>query len=325
MIRRRDLLAIGLGAGALAALGIAPVGCQTPPPVGKLRVGLLPIVDALPMYVAESEGYFREQGVEVELILFGSALERDAALQAGQLDLELNDLVSAALLNKDADRVRIVRLAYRGNPTLPMMLILVAPDSRITGPDGLKGVPIAISGNTVIEYSTDTLLELAGLAPSDVQKTEVTKIPVRAEMLAKGQVQAATLPEPLASVAIRQGARKVLDDGQSGIGQSVITARKEAIAARSDSIKKYLVAYERAVEAIATSPASYRDLFVDKAKIPESVRDTLAIPPYPRAQVSSREDVGRVMAWAVRKGLIPREVAYDQMVDGSLLPGASDR
>ena len=68
---------------------------------GKLRVGLLPIVDVLPIYVADSEGLFKAQNLDVELSLFASALERDAALQAGQLDVELNDLVSAVLLNKD--------------------------------------------------------------------------------------------------------------------------------------------------------------------------------------------------------------------------------
>jgi len=319
-MRRRELILAGLGLGALEALGVGAAGCQGTSG-GKLRVGLLPILDALPMYVAEAEGYYREQGLEVELTLFGSALERDAALQAGQLDLELNDLVSALLLNKDGDRVRVIRLAYRGNPTLPMMLILAAPTSQIRTPADLKGVPIAISGNTVIEYSTDRLLEAAGLAPADVQKIEVTKIPVRAEMLAKGQVQAATLPEPMASLAIQQGARRIVDDGQSGIGLSVVTARKDVVARSAAQLRRFLVAYEKAVETLAHSPEKYRGLFVDKAKIPDALRDSLAVPPYPKAQVPSREEVAAVTAWARQKGLVARDVSYEELVDGSLLPG----
>lgn len=313
----------GAGLSALAMLGAA--GCQAAPGGGKLRVGLLPIVDALPMYVAESEGYYKQQGLEVELTLFASALERDAALQAGQLDLELNDLVSATLLNKDADQFRVIRLAYRGNPTMPMMLVLAAPNSPIQAPTDLKGVPVAISGNTVIEYSTDRLLEGAGLAPSDIQKMEVTKIPVRAEMLAKGQVQAATLPEPMASLAIQQGARKVIDDGQTGIGISVITARKSVLDQSGAQVRRFLATYEQAVAELARSPEKYRALFVEKAKIPDSLRDKLAVPPYPKAEVPSREEVAAVLAWSRRKGLISRDIAYESMVDGSLLPGAGGR
>jgi NitT/TauT family transport system substrate-binding protein len=325
----RPSLTIGLGrrhflvgVGALGALAL--VGCAAPStgPGGKLRVGLLPIIDVLPMYVAEQEGFFKAQGLEVELTLFASALERDAALQAGQLDLELNDLVSAVLLNKDEQSIRVIRLTYRGNPTMPMMTIVAAPGSTISSPSDLKNVPIAISGNSVIEYSTDRMLALAGLAPGEIQKTEVTKIPIRAEMLAKGQVQAATLPEPFASLALSQGGRRVIDDGVTGIGCSVLTARKDVVDKQSPQLKSFLVAYDQGVAAIAASPEKYRALFVDKAKIPEQLQTTLAIPPFPKSEVPTREEVSAVVKWAVAKGLIPKEISYESMATSALLPPA---
>ena len=44
-------------------------GCRsaTPEPV-TIRVGVLPILDSLPMFVAEERGYFDAQGIRVELI-----------------------------------------------------------------------------------------------------------------------------------------------------------------------------------------------------------------------------------------------------------------
>lgn len=316
---RRSFL-VGLGAlGALAA-----VGCAAPSTGGttggKLRVGLLPIVDVLPIYVADSEGYFKAQGLDVELSLFASALERDAALQAGQLDVELNDLVSAVLLNKDENSVRVIRLSYRGNPKMPMMTIVAGPNTTIKTPADLKNVEIAISGNSVIEYATDRMLQGAGLAPGEIKKTEVTKIPVRTEMLAKGQVQAATLPEPFTSLALAQGARRIIDDGQTGIGCSVITARKETVDKSPSQLKGFLAAYQTAVTTIAASPEKYRSLFIDKAKIPEQLQTTLAIPPYPRSEVPTKEDVAAVAKWAVAKGLVPKELSYDSMVNATFLP-----
>ena len=162
----------------------------------QLKVGVLPILDALPMYVAEQEGYFTENNLQVELVLFQSALERDAALVAGQIDGELNDPISAALLNRDGEKAKMVRLAYKGNPSMAMMVVLASPDSKIASPADLKGVPVGISKNSIIEYTTERLLQSAGLPSADIQTTEVTKIPVRAEMLAKGQIQA---PRPCPS------------------------------------------------------------------------------------------------------------------------------
>jgi NitT/TauT family transport system substrate-binding protein len=140
------------------------------------------------------------------------------------------------------------------------------------------------------------------------------------EMLAKDQVQAATLPEPFTSLALAQGSRRIVDDGESGIGCSVITARKEVVDRSAGQLKGFLAAYEQGVGALAASPEKYRALFVDKAKIPEQLQTSLAIPPYPKAAVPTPEDVGAVVQWAVAKGLIPKEIGYESMVDSTLLP-----
>lgn len=318
----RKTLALLLGPVLIG--GLLLVGCQAQVSGSKetlrLRVGLLPIVDALPMYVAEAEGYFKEQNVEVELTLFGSALERDSALVAGQIDGELNDLISTALINKDGEKAKVVRLAYRGNTTQAMVLVLAAPGSKIQSPKDLKGVPIAISKNSVIEFATDRLLQSAGLSESDIVKTEVTKMPVREEMLAKGQVQAAALPEPLASLAVQQGARVIVDDSQSGVGQSVITFRQEVVDKNQEAIKRFLAAYEKAVNTLNESPNKYRDLMVDKAKVPDSLRSSFAVPPFPKAQASTKEDVNVVMEWMVKQGLLTQPIPFEKMVNDQLLP-----
>ncbi len=306
-----------------AAVGIALSGCSLQSATRettRLRVGVLPILDALPMYVAELEGYNREQNLQVELVLFQSALERDSALVAGQIDGVLNDPVSAALLDKDGDKARIVRLAFKGNESMAMMVVLASPNSRIRSPQDLKGVPIGISRNSVIEYTTDRLLQSAGLAPSEIEKTEVTKIPVRAEMLAKDQLQAATLPEPLASLAELQGARRVIDDSKTGTGQSLITISRQALDGNAEAIRRFLATYERAVVAINGSPNSYRDLMVDKAKVPDALRNSFSVPQFAQGQLPSRADVEDVVRWMVERGLLDQPIPYDKLVAEGFLP-----
>src|SRR3989304_7420063 len=80
-----------VSAGVCIALAFAlMVGCSDGPtgnPSGEkvtdMKVGVLPLVSAMPVFVAEKEGYFDAEGLNVELITFNSALEQDAALQAG--------------------------------------------------------------------------------------------------------------------------------------------------------------------------------------------------------------------------------------------------
>ena len=51
-----------------------------------IRIAVLPILDALPIYVADQNGLFQNHNVKVELIPAGQAPERDQLITAGQAD-----------------------------------------------------------------------------------------------------------------------------------------------------------------------------------------------------------------------------------------------
>lgn len=301
----------------LGALGCTPPGLSEN---SSLKVGVLGILDTLPMYVAEQEGYFKTQGVTVELAPFKSALERDTAFQAGQIDGMLNDLVSAALVNKDADRARVIRVAMRPAPDRAMFRLLVAPKSTAKTAADLKGAEIAISKSTVIEYVTDMLLNSGGLKPDQAAYVPIPDIALRVSSLVQGSIAAATLPEPMASLAIKQGAKPLMDDSRITGGQSVLTFSLDAINKRPNTLKRFLVAYEDGVKALNANPTKYNDLLVDKGRVPAEVKDSFLMPPFPLASVPAAGEVESVTAWMVSKGLLPRNIGYTLIVDGSFLP-----
>ncbi len=314
--------ALGLLIAATLALLLAGMAaCSSPAAeVPTLKIGLLPIVDALPMHVAEAEGFFAKENVKVELITFASAVERDSALQAKQIDGQLNDLVATLLLANGGEKVKVVRQTYQGSPAMPMMYVLAAPQSQLRRPADLKGVPIGVSTNSVIEFTTEVMLREAGLRPDEINKVEVAKIPVRLEMLLKGQLAAATLPDPFASLALAQGAHLIVDDGKSGAGQSVLTFREQALAGKEKALKSFLAAYEQAVQAINSSPEKYRPLLVDRAKVPEEIKQSFPMPPYPPARVPTAGEVKAVADWMLAKGLLKAPIAPEQIVTGEYLP-----
>jgi ABC-type nitrate/sulfonate/bicarbonate transport system substrate-binding protein len=112
----------------------------------------------------------------------------------------------------------------------------------------LKGVEIGISQATVIEYITYRLLADAGLAASDIKTTNVIKIADRMQLLGTGQIKAATLPEPLATLAEQQGAlRVVADKTNPDHSNSVISFSAQTIKDKPQTVRKFLAAYEKAV------------------------------------------------------------------------------
>ncbi len=173
----------------------------------SLKIGLLLIEDSVPFYIAEQEGYFEQEHLEVELIPFLSALERDSALIAGALDGAISDPVGAILLDRGQGILKITSLGLGKTPGEGVFAILAAPGSGIERLDELKNQQIAVSNGTIIEYVTDRLLTESGFSDAEIKKIEVKKMPIRMQMLLSGSVKAATLPEPLASIAAGKGAK----------------------------------------------------------------------------------------------------------------------
>ncbi|MFO7172197.1 MAG: MetQ/NlpA family ABC transporter substrate-binding protein [Bacillota bacterium] len=312
----------GAGGKEAPQAGATGAGSGESRPGAKLRVGMLPIVDGLPFWVAEAQGYFREAGVEVELVNFRSADERDVALTAGQIDGAIADTVAATTLVASGARVKVISLSLGANPREGRFLILASPRSQAQTLEDLKGVPIAISNNSIIHYVTEKLLEEAGFRPEEIQTTSIPQIPTRFEMLMSGQVEAACLPDPLAYLAEVQGAKVLADDSKIGrnLSQSVILFTEKALAEKGDAVRTMLTAYNRAVADIAADPNRFRPLLVEKARLPEPIRDTYPVDPFSPAQLPTREQLEPVSAWLVAKGVIEAPVAYEDLVDGRFLP-----
>ena len=280
-----------------------------------LKIGLLLIEDSVPFWVAEQEKFYQKQDVDVELISFLSALERDSALAAGALDGAISDPVGAILFDRGTGRLKITALCLGKTPAEGVFAILSAPESGITTVEQLKGVNIAISNATIIEYVTDKLLESRGFQPGEIKKLEVKKMPIRMQMLLSGSVPAATLPEPLASIAEGKGAKVLLRDSsaQQSLSQTVIIFRSEVLENKRDAVQRLFRAYADAVESINTSPEKFRPLFLEKGRIPLFMADTYLIPVFPQPEPFSRDLYQPVVQWAATKGLID-EIPYEKMV-----------
>mgnify|MGYP000300747813 CR=1 FL=1 len=282
--------------------------------VKPLTIALLPIVDSLPFLVARDKGYFAEAGVEVDLQFFQSALEADSAFQARAVDGAISDLIRAAVLKKSLG-LQVLSISQGVTPEEGPFAILVPPGSDIDKVDELRGVEIAISPNSIIEFTTDQMLREAGFRPEEIKKTIVTSIPQRLELLLSGQIKAATLPDPLATLAETKGARRILDDTQgANISQSVILFTEEAIENNPEAIRRFFKAYRKAVADIQADPEAYRPLLEAELRLPKNLKE-YTIGPFSMPQVPQRADVERVVNWLVEKGILDEPIEYEDLVN----------
>ena len=286
-----------------------------------IRIVVLPLIDTLPMYVAEQEELFAKYGVNVEFIPVASAPERDQILQAGQADATVNEILSDMFINKNGTQLQIVRYAHMASPNAAHFFILASAKSKILSVEGLKGIEIGISQGTIIEYVTDRLLQAQGFSSDEIRTIAVPKMPDRMALLASGELSAGVLPDPLAALSVQQGAVIILDDSQfPTFGASVISFRKIFIVQNPMAVKGFLAAIEEATTIINLYPEKYANLLSEKQLVPQPLLGTYKVPAFPTAGITSEAEWNDALAWAMDKGLLTKNSPYSDSVNPTFLP-----
>ena len=301
----------------LAILAAFLPGCSPQPVVDAtpLKLALLPILDTLPIYVAQEAGFFEKQGIKVEFVPVGSAAEREQVVAAGQADGMVNDLLSVALYNRKDIQVQVIRFARVTATGAPLYRILASSQSGIKQVKDLAGVPIGISQGSIIDYVTNQILVSEGLSPNQVKIVAVPKIPDRLALLASGQIKAATLPEPFSTVAIQQGAVLIVDDtAYPDIANSVVSFRKAVLDQRSQAVQKFLAAFNQAVDEINTHPEAWRKTLETYKLVPTTLVASYPMPKFPPASLPTQKQFDSVVQWAMARGLIDQKVDYSSSV-----------
>ena len=279
-----------------------------------LRFGILPVVDTLPLLVGQDAGTFSDQGIDFKVVSFQSALERDAALQAGKIDGYFGDILNTLLLIQSGQPVKILTTAFHTHPDHRMFGIASAPGSGITSMEQLIGKDMAISRATIIEYVLDALLRSLELPGDYVTKQEIKKMPIRLQLLLSSQISSALLPEPLLTLAESKGAHVITDDRKLDACLTVLAMDMTRVADRPTLPERFLEAYGAAVAKINQNPEAFKQVMVERTRFPMPVKDLYRVPVFPETAPPAEKDIMATQDWLMQNGLLKEKIPYGQVV-----------
>ncbi len=281
----------------------------------SITVAFLPIIDALPLYIAESQGYFLEENLKVKALSVANPIERDRLMQSGEIDGMLNELSTLALFNRNSTNLKAVITVRKPMYGSPYFRILASPKSGISSPKDLANIPIAVSKNTVIEYLTERILQAEGIPTDSIKTKNVPVIPERYQLLMSGALPAATLPDPLAEAAIAAGAILITDDlTYPEYSVSVLSFTADLIDNNPQIVERFIWAWNRAVKDLNSDPETFRKLFLEKIRVPESIEKTFRIPEFPYQEIPSQKQWDDVINWLQEKELIETSPLYEPSI-----------
>lgn len=236
--------------GALAIAAGLLCGQQAAIAADKLKIGYSVWIGYGPLFIAEKKGFFKEQGLDVELVPIEDAKLRFASLAAGRIDLMATSVDALPQYLKPTQSYRYV---FGLDESSGADGVLVS--GKIKDLAELKGKSVAYGQGTVMEFLLSAVLEKGGLALKDVQTVNMTGGDA-GSAFATGQVDAAVTWEPYLSRGVQSGrGYKFIDTSKlPGLIADVMIARTDKIGTQRASIDRLYKAWVKAVDYTKTNP-----------------------------------------------------------------------
>ena len=212
MLTRRQFAVSGAAAaGALAAPAIAQ-------PLTKITLAVPNAATDVGYFVAHARGYFKEEGLDVDILPFPSAARMIAPMASGELHIAAGG-PSAALYNAITRGIDIRIVADKSKNTVGRSSIKVVvrkalvDSGRVKTIADLKGLKYANAApGSSATSGLVALFKKAGIKPGEVEEVSMS-YPQQFQALQTGAIDFAMPPDPAASAAIRAGTVVKLLDG----------------------------------------------------------------------------------------------------------------
>ncbi|SDX05432.1 NitT/TauT family transport system substrate-binding protein [Amycolatopsis xylanica] len=242
----------------------------------KIKVTAMPTIDMAPFHLAVKNGYFKEQGLEVEVVDVPSGQASLTKLIAGEVDIAYGSYTPFFLAkSKGAADIKFVADASSAAPK--STLVVAMPNSQVKSVKDLAGKRIAITGeNTICDTLTKSVMK-DNMVDSSGVKWVPMPFPQIAASLQRGDVDAGFLTEPYITAAAKQVGAVPVVDTATGATADFPTAGYGSLAKFTDGNPKTVAAFQKAMQK-ATKEAADRSkiepLMVEFAKIDQ---DTAAL------------------------------------------------
>nr|VFK42813.1 MAG: ABC-type nitrate/sulfonate/bicarbonate transport system, substrate-binding protein [Candidatus Kentron sp. TC] len=244
-------------------------------PATQLKIGYVTIAGALPLFVAEKYGYFREAGFETELVRFKSSNEIAIAAATNKIDLvgicATNAVLDAAVASSTRFGAFLLNGYTKPSETEQATDYLLARKGITL--EQLKGKRIAFFPGSISRVFANLIFPRLGLAVEDVEYIEMSP-PNWISAMETGVVDAVTAVEPFAQMLRDRGRVDVLVEGYyAQVMPNVPLSGAWFVAGRlpADAEARIYSAFGRALDLIQSDRERALRAFSDFTKISPDV------------------------------------------------------
>lgn len=299
----------------------------------QFKAAVLPFLSFGPFFIAQEEGYFAEQGLEVEFIEFERGSDALAGLSTGDLDV-WGGAVTAGLLNLVADNPDVQIVADRGyfregdcGYTAFVVRPALMQDGDIASGEGLKGLNVVQDREGGLrDYLLAVLLEQQGLTLDDINAVTLPD-PAVSEAMGAGEVDAASLGEPGVTRVINAGhgelyitADALLPDYQFG----VLAFSKRLLQDEPEVGARFIAAYLKAVQQYSEGKTERNiEILAEATGLDATLLEQACWPAYREDGRVNAESIVGFQEWSVENTYMDAVIPVDALWNPQFVEAAA--
>lgn len=313
------------GCFALAPETVLPVTMTEPDTV---RVVILPFLSYAPFFIAEEEGMFAEQNIELDYIDLQQSAEAVPQLLLGNIDVHAGFL-DAALINGMATG----NMAMGEPPKLVADRGYLATDCTYFGlvqnanapVTQLQGARISVRPDSFHGYYVEQFLQRAGLTWDDVEVVDIPN-PASIDAIADKSVDLISIGEPWIQRIITQGGGEILVGAETILPDAAMSFTfysAQFMEERPDVATRFMTAYLRAIRQYNEGKTDRNlEILAKHTNLEPELLKAACWPAIRNDGLVDAESIADYQAWLLSRGLIDAPIAFDQLWDGSFIAAA---
>lgn len=188
-----------------------------------LKIGVLPTLDCLPIYVAKEQCLFDTAKADIRLKLFMSQIDCDAALKGEKTEGCVTDIVRGQHMKAEGTAID-----YIGSTNAYWQLISNRK-ARIRNIKQLNDKMIAMTRFSATALLADYATDSVKIKPEEVFKIQINDVALRLQMLLNNEMDAMMLTEPQATTARLYKNNVLMDSRDKDMHLGVIAFRTKAM------------------------------------------------------------------------------------------------
>jgi NitT/TauT family transport system substrate-binding protein len=251
----------------------------------KLRVGLLPFSEALGAVIADKEGFFKAEGIEIEITKFQGGAAAVPVLQSGRIDIAFSNTVSTLqAIEAGLDAVVLAPAAVVRSAPPDTTTALMVRKGSLKSIKELEGKRVAVNViNSTAWLHAVADLELHGVDHTKVRFTEVP-FPQMNDPLINNQVDAIAQVDPFRSALMATGKAEIVSwpyiESAPGTDITQYLALKSWVDKNHDIAVKFARAVIKGAQFAKSNDAATRDINIAYAGLNPALKDKVLLPEF---------------------------------------------